>query len=82
MTQELCIDDVLRIIRPWPSSMRAELARRLTQEIEQSMAPDPRPRGLPADKLLGLWNPNGDFCPNDQEVKQIIEDELVRKYLS
>jgi hypothetical protein len=62
--------------------MRIALARRILETLETPSAAHPppeRPRGPTAAEIAAMFKTNKP-APSDEEVKTILEEELMRKY--
>jgi hypothetical protein len=64
----------------WPPDRRLALATRILQSLQQ----DERSAGAPSERqealrqLIGIWKTGQP--PDDRQVKQIVEQERMKKY--
>jgi hypothetical protein len=67
--------DILGQISAWPPPLRLSLASKILQSLEREQRP-------PRKSLADLWGlmATDEVPPTDDEVRQIIEEERLRKY--
>jgi hypothetical protein len=78
------ITDLLQRVRDWPPPMRIALARRILETLEarSDEQPPPKvPRGPSAAEIAAMFQ-TGKPAPSDEEVRRVLEDELLGKYSS
>ena len=71
---------IWREVSCWPAEQRLELATRLLRSLQQEekpgrISPD---RQEALRQLIGIWKT--DQPPNDEQVKQLLEQERLKKY--
>jgi len=69
--------EIMSQVASWPVEDRVVLARKILESVGET--PRRRPGGHTADEVIRLLNIS-EPTPNDQECRQILEEELLRKY--
>jgi hypothetical protein len=78
------VADVWARVQAWPAAQRIALATRILQSLEREQprpaepAAPPKARKTVAD-LWGAWATDQP-PPTDEDVKRIIDEEIMRKY--
>jgi hypothetical protein len=76
------IVNLIQRVRGWPAPMRIALARRILETLEGPVVERPAPtlpRGPSAAEIAAMFKTDKP-APNDEEVRRILEEELMRKY--
>lgn len=71
---------IWRELSSWPPEQRLALANRLLESVQQKGTPAtvPEERQQALRELVGIWKT--DQPPNQEQVKQVLEEERMKKY--
>lgn len=76
------ISELVQRVQNWPAPMRIALARRILETLESpplDLSPSEQWRGPTAAEMAAMFKTNRP-APNDEEVQEILEEELMKKY--
>lgn len=73
------IVDILNVVKTWPTAQRISLAKQLLDTVSRELEATP-PRKKSVANLMGRLKEFGP-APDANECKQILEEELVNKYV-
>jgi hypothetical protein len=71
------LERVVASVSAWPERDRITLARKILETVERQ--PVVKARGYTAQEVIDLLKMPGP-APDDAECRQIVEEELIRKY--
>jgi hypothetical protein len=72
------VAEVFDRVEAWPEDARRDLAEMILESLTHPRKVEPKPRKSLAD-LVGLLKTDGP-PPTDEEVAQMLDDELMRRY--
>lgn len=70
------VQEILNRVKPWPKSQQMRLAQQI---LAQAATDGSGTRGRPADEVVGMLKVTG-TVPSDAACKEVLEDELMRKF--
>ena len=70
---------VVEQVRSWPAERRVVLARRILETLSPPESAEPLPRGISLEEFRAMLPPIPDEF-YEKDYKQILEEELCKKY--
>lgn len=70
--------EVLQRVKTWQPDMRIDLVRRILETLVPRQIPSP-PRTMSPEEVFGILKMDGP-PPTDEECREIIEEERMKKY--